>query len=136
MFLKKKKTSYKVFLLKLMNERANLSCFFVTNSLVNSRLLRADALVLIILLGERSKAPILASCWNYKEWLLNKELSPIKNNDRDLDPTTVVWCIKMATWFVDITWPIVESKIWLMNTEIFWSKLLIVSLHWVQKFPK
>ena len=62
MFLKKKKASYKVFLLKLMNERANLSCFFVTNSLVNSRLLRADALVLIILLGERSKAPILASC--------------------------------------------------------------------------
>ena len=47
MFLKKKKTSYKVFLLKLMNERANLSCFFVTNSLVNSRLLRANALVLI-----------------------------------------------------------------------------------------
>ena len=47
MFLKKKKTSYKVFLLKLMNERANLSYFFVTNSLVNSRLLRANALVLI-----------------------------------------------------------------------------------------
>ena len=134
MFLKKKKTSYKVFLLKLMNERANLSCFFVTlNSLVNSDFFE---LMHLNQLGERSKAPILASCWNYKEWLLNKELSPIKNNDRDLDPTTVVWCIKMATWFVDITWPIVESKIWLMNTEIFWSKLLIVSLHWVQKFPK
>ena len=27
-FLKNKKTSYKMFLLKLLNERANLSCFF------------------------------------------------------------------------------------------------------------
>ena len=47
MFLKNKKTSYKMFLLKLMNERVNLSCFFVTNSLVNSRLLQSNALVLI-----------------------------------------------------------------------------------------
>ena len=60
MFLKKKKTSYKVFLLKLMNERANLSCFFVTlNSLVNSDFFE---LMHLNQLGERSKAPILASC--------------------------------------------------------------------------
>ena len=47
MSLKEKNTSYKVFLLKLMNERANLNCFFVRNSLVNSRLCRSNALVLI-----------------------------------------------------------------------------------------